>query len=152
MAGALFINPACCPQEQKTRCCEDAEDQGRFLRKGIEELPVGQAGESRERANCLRSLRNLATQRTSIPLAARSGRLPRDRTRKPAQDAASRNIEVTDRRLLRRAESLTNQTAFQGPVGKKTAQTSADYKFSTEAGSACDSKPEAARLGESDTP
>ena len=92
-----------------------------FSSRDDRDVAAGFAGVSRLRANRSRSLRNLTTQRSRIPLAARSAGLPHDRARKAAQDAVSRNREPAIDDFSDGRKASPTRPHWQSAVDKKIA-------------------------------
>ncbi len=92
--GRLNYQSGVSSASQKASVAKLSKIRAVLFARGSESVPRDTAGVSRPRANRSRSLRNLATQRSKIPIAVRSTGSPHDRARKPAQDAVSRNRQL----------------------------------------------------------
>ncbi len=93
MAGGFSINPASNRQDQKPAAVKGRRSEQIFSGAKSAGFAAGRARHSWLRANRSRSLGNLATRGSSLPIAARSAGIARGRAREPAQDAAWRNRE-----------------------------------------------------------
>lgn len=103
----------------KNRELQRCRDQASFFLGRIGKLPADYACVSRLRANRSRLLKNLAMQRSRVPLAARSAGLPRDRARKPAQDAAWRNRERAGEDVSDGRKTSLTRPCFKDPSTRK---------------------------------
>jgi hypothetical protein len=90
-AGALISNQVFHRQDQKPDAAKMPKIRAIFLTRGSRRQQAAARWPSWLGANHLRSLRNFKTRKSTVLLAAISAGLPRDRARKPAQDAAWRN-------------------------------------------------------------
>jgi len=73
----------------------------------------------RPHANRSRSLRNLATRGSKIPIASRSPGSPHDRARKPAQDAVSRDHGPATHEFSDGREASPTRPRFKAPSTRK---------------------------------